>query len=128
MATKSKSKQKTSAGKPPATKKTAVKPKAKIPVKSSTKPKAAVQKKGTTAATKRGSAKPTPKKNIFAGASEISITENNIAVTRSVSKSVNGKYSERTTREYHDQTPANMRAVNDIVSKSAVKKITVKLK
>ena len=126
MATKSKSKQRTSAGKRPATKKTAVKPKAKTPVKSSTKPKAAVRKKGT-AAMRRWDAATKPQ-NIFAGASEISITENKIAVTRSVSKNVDGKYSERTTREYYEKTPANMRAFNDVANNSAVKKITVKLK
>lgn len=66
--------------------------------------------------------------NIFEGATEISMTENKIAVTRSTSRSTNGKYSERTTREYHEKTPANMRALGDIMNDRDVKKITVKLK
>lgn len=66
-------------------------------------------------------------RNIFAGATEISMTGGKIAVTRSVSENVNGKYSERTTREYHDPTPENMAALKEVMGSHDVKKITVKL-
>lgn len=71
--------------------------------------------------------KPTAK-GIFTGATEISLTQNKIAVTRSSSKSVKGMYAENTTRVYHDPTPANVRALKDVVNESNVKKITVALK
>ncbi len=65
---------------------------------------------------------------IFEGATEISLTENKIAVTRSISKSSKGNYSEMTVREYHDRTPENMRAFGNVTNKRGVKKITVNLK
>ena len=69
-----------------------------------------------------------PAAGLLEGATEVSMTENKIAVTRSTSKSTNGKYSERTTREYYDRTPANMKAFNDVLNNRALKKVTVKLK
>lgn len=77
---------------------------------------------------KRAALKKPEGKKIFEGATEISMTENKIAVTRSTKKNVSGSYSASTTREYHDRTPANMKALNDVLNNRAVKKITVKLK
>lgn len=67
-------------------------------------------------------------KKIFEGATEISMTENKIAVTCAKKRNVKGSYSASTTREYHDKTAANMRAFNEVLSNREVKKVTVKLK
>ncbi len=83
---------------------------------------------GKTANTGRKSLVKKSAAGLFEGATEISVTENKIAVTRNTSKSANGKYSERTTREYHDRTSATMKAFNDVLNNRAVKKVTVKLK
>lgn len=100
----------------------------KKPVK--TQQKAPTRSSSARSVTKSTTKKPAAKagKSIFAGATEISMTANKIAVTKSASQSSKGKYSERTTREYHERTPANMRAFNDVMNNRAVKKVTVKLK
>lgn len=94
---------------------------AKTPVKGKEKP-AQLTRRGKKNLQKK------PAENIFAGATEISMTENKIAVTRSSSKSSNGKYSERTTRVYHERTPANEKALKEAITNGGVKKVTVKLK
>ena len=103
--------------------------------KTTKKPVKRQQKAPTRSSSARSVTKPTTKKpaakagkSIFAGATEISMTANKIAVTKSASQSSKGKYSEKTTREYHERTPANMRAFNDVMNNRAVKKVTVKLK
>lgn len=89
-----------------------------------------VKRKAPRAAKKgqRSPVKKSAEKSIFAGASEIAMTQNKIAVTRSSSKSSNGRYSERTTRDYHDKTPENMRAFQGVLKDRDVKKVTVTLK
>ena len=103
--------------------------------KSNQKPKGAKKpetcKKNSTQATKRGGKalqKKPSAENVFAGATEISVTENKIAVTKSTAKSVNGKYFERTVREYHERTPENMRAFQQVLNDCEAKKVTVQLK
>ena len=102
----------------------------KAPTKGTKKPTATSKRKTTTPAKRGGNAlqKKPSAESIFAGATEISLTENKIAVTRSTAKSASGKYSEKTTRDYHDRTPANMKAFREAVSTHEVKKVTVKLK
>lgn len=111
--------------------------KTKAPAKDAKTPKTGkkrstqVAKHGAVQTARRGrrsSVKKSTEKSIFAGASEIAMTENKIAVTRSSSKSSNGKYSEKTTREYHDRTPENMRAFQGVLNDRDVKKVTIKLK
>ncbi len=69
-----------------------------------------------------------PAKNIFDGAKEISLTENKIAVTRSASRSRNGRYSENLTREYHEKTPENLKALDSVLNNRQLKKVTVQFK
>lgn len=68
-----------------------------------------------------------PKKNIFEGASEITVTDNKFVVTRTRSVTKNGRYENTEVRDYHDKTPANVKAFNDLVANQAVKKVTVKM-
>ncbi len=121
--TKKKTKSKTARTTSPA-KKTAKKSMARTAAK---KPCA----KSTTkkpAKTARPPVKRTSGDELFKGATEISLTENKIAITKSVSRSTNGKYTSTTKREYHDRTPANMRAFESALKKGGMKKITVKMK
>jgi len=64
----------------------------------------------------------------FAGASEVSVTENKIIVTREVSENRRGRYQRSEVRDYLDKTPSNMAALNSKLKNTAVKKITVKFK
>ena len=99
-----------------------------------TKPRKNAAKPAKTAAKKPAAAKPRnvpakrTKPDIFTGAKEVAITENKIAVTRTVSKNVNGRYEKREVREYHDKTPANMAALDRKLSTAATKKVSVKFK
>ena len=77
---------------------------------------------------KRKQALPAKKRDIFAGAKEVAITENKIAVIRTVSENVNGRYEKREVREYHDKTPANMAALDRKLSSAPTKKVCVKCK
>lgn len=81
-------------------------------------------KKGAGTTAKKASA---PKKNIFEGASEITVTDNKFVVTRTRSVNKNGRYENTEVRDYHDKTPANVKAFNDLVANQAVKKVTVKM-
>ena len=104
--------------------------------------KAPKTKKSPTAATKKPACKPksspakrqrnVPKKrtqrDIFTGVKEIAITENKIAVIRTVSENVNGRYEKREVREYHDKTPVNMAALDRKLSSAPTKKVCVKFK
>lgn len=112
---------KTKSKKPAATAKTTV-------AKRATAKKPARTTSKTPAKAARTPAKRSNTPEIFKGATEIAITENKIAVTKSVSKSANGKYTSTTKREYHDRTPANMRAFESAIKKGGMKKITVKMK
>lgn len=109
-------------------KKTAVKAKAKAPVKCAGKAATGVSRKGRTSAAARPKAAAVKKKNPFAGASEVSITQNKIAVTRSSNQSGKGNYKSESTRSYHDKTPANMKALDELMNGQTVKKVTVKFK
>lgn len=115
-------------------KKKAVKPAAKTEQKAKrTTPKSCAAKRTNSVQTARKSVKTpakkasAPKKNIFEGASEISVTENKFVVTRTRTTRKNGRYENTEVREYHDKTPANVQAFNDRVTNQTVKKITVKL-
>ena len=78
-----------------APKKTAVKAKGKAPVKCAGKAATGVSRKGQTSAAARPKAAAALRKNPFAGASEVSITQNKIAVTRSSNQSGKGNYKDR---------------------------------
>lgn len=83
----------------------------------------------TSKASKKSLAKPKGAAGgIFKGATEISLTENKIAVTRCMSHSAKGSFVQTETRTYHDITPANANALKKVVLSDDVKKITVKLK
>ena len=109
-------------------KKTAAKPATakKAPVKATTKKPAA------TAPKKPAKTAKTPAKRtgagIFEGAKEVAITENKIAITRTISKNVNGRYEKQEVREYHYKTPANMSALNRQLANVPAKKVSVKFK
>ena len=105
-------------------KKTATKAGAKAPVKRTGKPAA----KGQSKPAARTKTAVTKKKNPFAGASEVSITQNKIAVTKSCNQSGKGNYKSESTRTYHEKTPANMKALDELMNGQAVKKVTVKFK
>lgn len=77
---------------------------------------------------KRKQALPAKKRDIFAGAKEVAITENKIAVIRTVSENVNGRYEKREVREYHDKTPVSMAALDRKLSSAPTKKVCVKFK
>lgn len=111
-----------------APKKAAVKAKAKAPVKTAVKATTGVSRKGRTSAAARPKATAALRKNPFAGASEVSITQNKIAVTRSSNQSGKGNYKSESTRSYHDKTPANMKALDELMNGQTVKKVTVKFK
>ncbi len=68
----------------------------------------------------------------LASASEVSVTDNAIIVTREVSENKHGRYQRSEVRDYFDKTPANMAALNRKLESAdknaAVKKITVKFK
>lgn len=102
------------------------KPKAPAPKSCAAKRSSGVQtaRKGGKTPEKKES---TPKKNIFAGASEVSVTDNKFIVTRIKTEQKDGRYEKREVREYHDKTPENVRAFNDRVTNSPVKKVSVKL-
>lgn len=65
---------------------------------------------------------------IFKGATEVSLTQNKIIVTKMKSKNVNGRYEKKEVREYHDKTPANMNALNRQLVNVEPKKVSVKFK
>ena len=109
-----------------APKKTAVKAKAKAPVKCAGKAATGVSRKVRATAAARPKAAAALRKNPFAGASEVSITQNKIAVTRSSNQSGKGNYKSESTRSYHDKTPANMKALDELMNGQTVKKVTVK--
>lgn len=111
-----------------APKKTAVKAKAKAPVKCAGKAATGVSRKGQTSAAARPQTAAALRKNPFAGASEVSITQNKIAVTRSSNQSGKGNYKSESTRTYHEKTPANMKALDELMNGQTVKKVTVKFK
>ena len=64
----------------------------------------------------------------FAGASEVSVTDNAIIVTREVSVNKRGRYQRSEVRDYLEKTPANMAALNRKLQSTAAKKVTVKFK
>lgn len=117
------------------TKKKAVKPAAKA-AQTAKKPvakKCAAKRPNGAQAPKNKAKTPTnkaiaPKKNIFDGASEIALTENKIVVTRTQKINKNGRYENRTVREYLDHTPENAEAFNRKLASASPKKISVKLK
>lgn len=116
------------------TKKKTAKPAAKAAQKArGTTPKSCAAKRTNGSQTARKGAGTTakkasaPKKNIFEGASEVSVTGNKFIVTRTKTEQKNGRYEKREVREYHDKTPENIRAFNDRMMNSPVKKISVKL-
>lgn len=109
-------------------KRTTTKAGAKAPVKRTGKPAASVCKKGQSKPAARSKTAVAKKKNPFAGASEVSITQNKIAVTKSSNQSGKGNYKSESTRTYHDKTPANMKALDELMSGQTVKKVTVKFK
>lgn len=115
------------------------KKKATTKQKSNCGAKAPVKRRNTavasTKAPKRATEKKSAKTPKAAGAigsmqdvKEITVTKNKISVTRERSVNKQGKYTKHTTREYHDRTPANMRAFNEILNRKGLKKVTVKLK
>ncbi len=93
--------------------------KAKTTVPAKAKPAAAAKKKPASPAVKGG---------LFGGATEISMTENKISVTKKVSENKNGRFEQHEVRTYHDKTPANMRALQAAIQSGNAKKVTVKFK
>lgn len=68
------------------------------------------------------------KKNKFAGAKSIQLTENSIAVTRVESKNERGKYQKTETRRYYPQTRENMLELSQAISGREMKKATFEYK
>lgn len=116
-----KKKQVKCAGKAKTAKRAACTPKKKAP-------KTTVPRAPKKSATKTKKAVPAKRTSVFAGASEVSVTDNKIIVTREVSKNRRGRYQRSEVREYIDKTPANMAALNSKLKNTAAKKITVKFK
>ena len=111
-------------------KKKAAKPAAKTAQKAKrTAPKSCAAKRTNSAKTAgKGAAKKasSPKKNIFDGASEVSVTDNKFVVTRTRSVNKNGRYENTEVREYHEKTAANVQAFNERIANGSVKKVSVK--
>ncbi len=100
-------------------------------VKGKNKPVQPIKRETVQRAKERNQSLAKPKcaaSGIFKGATEISVTENKIAVTRNMSHSAKGSFVQTETRVYHDMTPANVSALRKVVNGNDVKKITVKLK
>lgn len=94
-------------------------------------PKACVQhgsKKQTKKTVASKGTAPAKQNKAFAGASEVSITENKIILTREVSENRRGRYQRSEVREYLDKTPSNMAALNRKLQGTTAKKVTVKFK
>jgi len=91
-------------------------------------PKTTVRSAPKKSAEKTKQAVPAKQARGFAGASEVSVTENKIIVTREVSENRRGRYQRSEVRDYLDKTPSNMAALNSKLKNTAVKKITVKFK
>ncbi len=114
-------------------KKKAAKPAAKTAQKAKrTAPKSCAAKRTNSAKTAGKGAGTTakkassPKKNIFDGASEVSVTDNKFVVTRTRSVNKNGRYENTEVREYHEKTAANVQAFNERIANGSVKKVSVK--
>ena len=80
------------------------------------------------AAAKKKPAQVALKDSLFSGATEISMTENKISVTKRVSATANGRFEQHEVRTYHDKTPANIRALQNAIQSGNAKKVTVKFK
>ena len=69
-----------------------------------------------------------PKKDIFANASQISITKNSIIVTEKEAKTVNGCFIKREKKIYHKKTAQNLAELSRKMNNTGQKKMIVEFK